>query len=190
MSGSPATKWGETTRRPTASQTVGPFFGFALPWDDGPFAVPAGSPGSIRIAGLVRDGAGAPVGDALLETWQADPEGRFSAAADGFRGFARTATNPEGWFELSTLKPGPVPGPGTTTQAPHLAVSIFARGLLTRLVTRIYFADEGALNDADPVLTSLPTASRQTLLAAPDGEGGYRFDVNLQGEDETVFFAI
>lgn len=184
MSGQVAGLVGETVLRPTASQTVGPFFGFALPWEDGPFAVPADDEGAIRIFGTVRDGAGEPVPDALVETWQPDPEGA------GFRGFTRSETKAGGRFELVTRKPGPVPGPGATTQAPHLAVSVFARGLLTRLVTRIYFADEATLNDADPVLEAIPEPRRRTLLGQPDGERAYRFEIRLQGEDETVFFAV
>jgi protocatechuate 3,4-dioxygenase alpha subunit len=99
------------------------------------------------------------------------------------------ATDAEGRFGISTVKPGPVPGPHHTTQAPHLEVSVFARGLLNRVVTRIYFADERELNVHDPVLQSVPEERRDTLLAEP-AEDGYRFDVHLQGEDETVFFAV
>jgi protocatechuate 3,4-dioxygenase alpha subunit len=183
---------------PTPSQTVGPYFGFALPWDGGPFAVAAGTPGAVSIEGTLRDGAGAPVPDGLIETWQADPDGRFphpddprgAVAYDGFRGFARCETDAAGGYRILTLKPGPVPGPGGTTQAPHLCVSVFARGLLRRLVTRIYFGDEAERNVEDPVLASLGgEADRGTLLAAPVASG-YRFDINLQGADETLFFAV
>lgn len=160
----------------TPSQTVGPFFAIGLPWPDGPYVVEAGAEGAIRLHGRVFDGEGAPVPDALVETWQADPGGRFDA---GFRGFGRCPTDAEGGWEIVTLKPGSVDG-----QAPHVAVSVFARGLLRRVVTRIYFPDEPEANAADPVLAGLEPAQRATLLAAPDG----RFDVHLQGAHETAFF--
>ena len=181
---------------PTPSQTIGPYFGFALPWDDGPLAVPEGAAGAIRIEGAVHDGAGAPVPDCMLETWQADPDGRFAHPDDprgaaewgGFRGFARCEVDGEGRFSLLTLKPGPVPGPGGTALAPHLNVSVFARGLLQRRVTRIYFADEEERNAADPVLAA--AGERAARLLASPLDGGYRFEIRLQGEDETPFFAI
>ena len=116
----------------------------------------------------------------MIETWQADPDGRFSAA---FRGLGRAPTDAEGGFEIFTVKPGRI-GDG---QAPHIDVSVFARGMLNRCVTRIYFADED--NGSDPVLDSVPEARRATILATP-GEDGYRFDVHLQGESETVFFRV
>jgi protocatechuate 3,4-dioxygenase alpha subunit len=183
---------------PTPSQTVGPFFAFALPWPDGPHAVDPDAEGAIRISGRVFDGEGAPVPDALIETWQADPDGRFDHPDDprgptrrpGFRGFARCGTDGEGRYEIVTLKPGPVPGPDGAPQAPHIAVTVLARGLLTRLVTRIYFPEEAEANAADPVLRGLPDdAARATLVAARDGEG-YRFDIHLQGADETAFLLV
>jgi protocatechuate 3,4-dioxygenase alpha subunit len=183
---------------PNPSQTVGPFFSFALDWDDGPFVVPKGTAAAIRIEGRLLDGIGNPVPDGLIETWQADPEGRFAhpddprgaVEAGGFRGFGRCPTDAEGRWSILTLKPGPLPGPRGTTQASHIAVTVLARGLLTRLVTRIYFGDEVERNTADPVLGSLRgEAERSTLIAAPV-EGGYRLDIHLQGPDETVFFAI
>jgi protocatechuate 3,4-dioxygenase alpha subunit len=184
----------------TPSQTVGPFFAIGLPWEDGSFAVPKGTPGAIKISGTVYDGEGSPVPDALIETWQADPDGRFAdlhghggpSRLDGFRGFARCGTEDgDGGFEIITVKPGPVPGPrpAGTIQAPHIDVSVFARGMLHRCVTRIYFADEAEVNAADPVLSAVPEERRATLLAQPS-DGGYRFDIRLQGPDETVFFAI
>jgi protocatechuate 3,4-dioxygenase alpha subunit len=182
----------------TPSQTVGPYFSIGLPWSEGPHAVPPGTPGAFTIAGTVFDGAGAPVPDALIETWQADPEGRFAdlhgygggSSRSEFRGFARFGEEDgDGRFEIVTVKPGRVPGPGGALQAPHLAVSVFARGMLHRCVTRIYFADEAAANDADPVLARVPPARRSTLLAEPVPDG-YRFDIRLQGPGETVFFAL
>lgn len=184
---------------PTPSQTVGPYFSFGLEWDDGPLAVPEGTAGAIRLEGRLFDGLGQPVKDALIETWQADPDGRFAhpddprgaVEWDGFRGFARAPVDDDGRWSILTLKPGPVPGPRGSTQAPHVAVSVLARGILVRLATRIYFGDEEEANAADPVLSSLRggEAERRTLIAAPV-EGGYRLDIHLQGPDETVFFAI
>jgi protocatechuate 3,4-dioxygenase, alpha subunit len=182
----------------TPSQTVGPFFAIGLPWDVGPYAVPADTPGAIRVSGTVYDGAGAPVPDSLIETWQADPDGRFAdlhgygerSRLEGFRGFARYGTEDgDGTFEIVTVKPGPVPGPGSTMQAPHIDVSVLARGMLHRVVTRIYFADEAEANEVDPVLRSVPADRRDTLLAQPI-DGGYRIDIHLQGSGETVFFAV
>jgi protocatechuate 3,4-dioxygenase, alpha subunit len=184
---------------PTPSQTVGPYFGFALPWADGPFAVAEGTAGAIRLQGVLLDGAGRAVPDGLIETWQADADGRFAHPDDprgavawsGFRGFGRCATDASGGYSILTVKPGPVPGPGESVQAPHITMSVFARGMLQRLVTRVYFADEQERNSVDPVLSTLRGGDelRRTLLAEPI-EGGYRFDVRLQGQDETVFFAI
>ena len=179
----------------TPSQTVGPFFSIGLTWEDGAFVVPEGTGGALWIRGRVTDGDGEPVPDAVIETWQADPDGRYNHPDDprgdggDFRGFARAATDKDGRFAIHTVKPGAVPGAGGATQAPHLAMSVFARGLLNRVVTRVYFADEADLNASDPVLRDLPDARRATLLAEPAGDG-YRFDVRLQGEDETVFFAV
>ncbi|GLZ33670.1 protocatechuate 3,4-dioxygenase subunit alpha [Lentzea sp. NBRC 105346] len=173
----------------TSSQTVGPFFAIGLPWEDGPFVVAPDTPGAIRIVGRVLDGAGDPVPDALIETWQADPDGRFDhpddprgAVASGFRGFGRCPTDVNGRFEFVTLKPGALPG-----QAPHIAVSVFCRGILVRLVTRIYFPEDNL--DDDPVLAVVEPALRQTLVASA-APYGYRFDIVLQGPDETVFFDV
>ena len=187
------------TLRPTPSQTIGPYFAVALALGAGPFVVPPGTEGAIRIDGTVTDGAGRPVPDAMLETWQADADGRFAhpddprgaVAGNEFLGFGRTSTDGAGHYELLTLKPGPVPGPGDSIQAPHIVVSIFARGLLQRLVTRIYFGDEEEANRADPVLGTLAVAEeRRRKLVATPVDGGYRFDLCLQGVDESVFFAI
>jgi protocatechuate 3,4-dioxygenase, alpha subunit len=182
----------------TPSQTVGPYFAIGMPWEQGPLAVSEDTPGAIRITGVVYDGAGSPIPDSLIETWQADPEGRFAdlhqygqqSRLAGFRGFARYGQEDgDGQFEIVTVKPGPVPGIGTAVQAPHIDVSVFARGMLHRCVTRIYFADEPEANAADPVLASMPAERRATLLAQPE-PGGYRFDIRLQGTDETVFFSV
>jgi protocatechuate 3,4-dioxygenase alpha subunit len=169
------------TLTPTPSQTVGPFFSIGLAWEDGPFVVPEGTPGSFWIRGVVYDGAGDPVPDAVIESWQPNPEGRFADA--GFRGFGRSGTDDQGRFTILTMKPGPVDG------APHIDVSVFARGLLQRVVTRIYFSDEDAANAADPALAALSEPARATLIAAA-ADDGYRFDIRLQGERETVFFDV
>ncbi|MDP9344473.1 MAG: protocatechuate 3,4-dioxygenase subunit alpha [Actinomycetota bacterium] len=170
----------------TPSQTVGPYFSIGLPWEAGPYAVAPDTPGAVRIAGTISDGEGEPIPDALIETWQADPAQEIG----GFRGFTRCGHEEgDGTYELVTIKPGPVPGPGGAPQAPHLDVSVFARGMLHRCVTRIYFADEPEANAADPVLAIVPEARRATLLARPE-PGGYRFDIRLQGPAETVFFAV
>ncbi len=188
----------------TPSQTVGPFLAIGLPWPDGPSVVPPGAPGAITITGLVLDGAGAPVPDALVETWQADPDSRFDHPDDprgavapaviGFRGFGRSATSTDGSYQIRTLRPGALPGPAGQTEAPHLDVSVFARGLLDRVVTRIYFPDEAEANDADPVLASISDQERRATLIAiadPARPGtGFRFDIRLQGDRETVFFDV
>ncbi|MEA2666658.1 MAG: protocatechuate 3,4-dioxygenase, alpha subunit [Candidatus Eremiobacteraeota bacterium] len=189
---------------PTASQTIGPFFreGLTRPaWSDLTRAGTNGTP--VRIAGTVRDGDGAPVPDALLEIWQADERGRYAHPEDAppvagerlFRGFGRACTDPDGRYWFRTIVPGPVPGGAGPAQAPHVNVSLFARGLLKRVVTRIYLADHTEENARDPVLSSIPDeAARRSLIARrEEHEGGvpvYRFDVILQGEGETAFFAI
>lgn len=173
----------------TAGQTIGPFFGFSLPYDGGPDLVPATHPDAVRLHGRVLDGAGAPVPDALLEIWQAGPDSApvtepGSLHRDGwtFTGWGRAATNGAGEYSFTTLLPGAAGG------ARFAAVAFFARGLLDRLLTRVYFpaSDETAL-DRDPLLSSLPAPRRQTLVATADGERSYRFDVVLQGAQETVF---
>jgi protocatechuate 3,4-dioxygenase, alpha subunit len=174
---------------PTPSQTVGPFFAVGLLWPDGPNVVPDGAPGAFRLSGRLLDGAGDPVPDALAETWQADPDGRFPQPGDRFRGFGRCPSDADGRFVVVTVKPGPVPHPGGGTQAPHVDLAIFARGLLRQVVTRVYFADEPDANAADPVLAALPAPARATLLAGPVA-GGYHLDIHLQGEHATTFFAV
>jgi protocatechuate 3,4-dioxygenase alpha subunit len=182
----------------TPSQTVGPYFAIGLPWAEGPSVVDTDTPGAVRIFGTVYDGASKPVPDHLIETWQADPEGRFAdvfgyggpSELHGFRGFARYGVEDgDGTFEIVTVKPGPVAGLGDATQAPHIDVSVFARGMLHRCVTRIYFEDEEEANAADPVLRSVPAERRETLIAQRTDDG-YRFDIRLQGPGETVFFAV
>ena len=164
----------------TPSQTVGPYLQIGLPWPDGSDVVPEGTPGRIRLYGRVFDGDGEVIPDALIETWQADPDGKFGTA---FRGIGRSPTTDEGEWEIFTLKPGRV----DDAQAPHIDVNVFARGMLNRCVTRIYFADED--NRGDPVLETVPEERRGTLIVEP-GEDGYRFDVHVQGDRETVFFRI
>jgi protocatechuate 3,4-dioxygenase, alpha subunit len=166
----------------TPSQTVGPYLSIGLTWDEGPRVVAAGMPGAVWIRGEVRDGEGSPIPDALVETWQPDADGRFHAP--GFRGLGRCPTGDDGRYAIRTVKPGVVEG-----QAPHIAVTVLARGLLHRVVTRIYFADEPAANAADPLLARVPAGRRGTLIADRTGDG-YRFDICLQGPDETVFFTV
>jgi protocatechuate 3,4-dioxygenase alpha subunit len=180
----------------TPSQTVGPYFSMRLPWPQGRFVVAAETDGAITIFGRMYDGAGNVIPDGLIETWQADPDGRFAHPDDprgplpggyhGFRGFGRCETAPDGSFTIVTLKPGPLPG----GQAPHIDVSVFARGMLDRCVTRIYFPDEADANEADPVLRTVSASRRDTLIAIPAGAGSLRWDVHLQGEQETVFFDL
>jgi protocatechuate 3,4-dioxygenase alpha subunit len=166
----------------TPSQTVGPFLSIGLTWPDGHLVVPEGSPGAVRISGTLTDGAGEPVADGLVETWQVGADGRPDPTA----GFGRCATGPDGTWEVRTVKPGAL-GDG---QAPHVDVSVFARGLLDRVVTRIYFPDEAAANAADPLLAALPPDRAATLVAVDAGPGELRFDVRLQGAHETVFLAL
>jgi protocatechuate 3,4-dioxygenase alpha subunit len=182
----------------TPSQTVGPYFAIGLPFDAGPMIVPEGSPGSIRITGTVYDGRGETIPDHLIEFWQPDAEGRFAdiygygeqSTRPDFRGFGRYGVEDgDGSYHMVTVKPGRVPAPNGTLQAPHIDVTLFARGMLNRVVTRLYFADEAQANAIDPVLATVPAARRETLLAEPTAEG-YRFDIHLQGPGETVFFDI
>ena len=183
---------------PTPSQTVGPFFSIGLPYDGGPEVVPADHPDAIRIGGRVFDGDGEIVNDALVETWQANPAGRYDHPEDarndlplseGFRGFGRCPTDDEGRYELVTVKPGPVPHPDGGMQAPHIEVAVFARGVLKMLVTRMYFPDEAGANETDPVLASVEPERRAALVAREDG-GVLTFDIHLQGERETPFFDV
>jgi protocatechuate 3,4-dioxygenase, alpha subunit len=181
---------------PTPAQTVGPFLSIGLTWPDGPHVVEPGSPGAIRIGGRLLDGRGDPVADGLVETWQADPDGCFDhpddprGRAPDFRGFGRCLTDRAGHWEIVTRKPGLLPTPAGEIEAPHVDVSVFARGLLHRLVTRIYFSDEEEANAGDPVLRRLSDAAARLTLVAAAVDGGYRIDIHLQGPDETVFFTL
>ena len=177
----------EPTPALTPSQTVGPYLELILPWPDGPEVVPIGTPGAFWIRGRLFDGDGRPVPDGVVETWQADPDGNFDTP--GFRGFGRSATDGDGRWKVHTVKPGMVGLYDGRPQAPHLAVSVFARGLLDRVVTRIYFGDEGDANATDPVLLVAEPSRRATLVAQPDADG-YAFDIHLQGDEETVFFDV
>ena len=156
---------------PTPSQTVGPFFGFAMPFEGDANAVAPGSQGAIRVEGQVVDGAGEPVPDALLEVWEGDQ-------------FGRCRTDAEGAFHFTVRKPEAAGG-----GAPYMNVTVFARGLLRHLCTRLYFPDEQAANEVDPVLRQVDTGRRHTLVARRSA-GGLHFDVHLQGDQETVFFAL
>jgi protocatechuate 3,4-dioxygenase alpha subunit len=182
----------------TPFQTVGPFFAICL-----------GEAGCARLAtedaigrhitieGTVRDGAGAPVPDSLVEIWQANAAGRYAHPDDnqskpldpGFSGYGRAPTDDEGRFVIETVMPGRVPGPDDTLQAPHLLLGILARGILTRLVTRVYFDDEPSTS-GDPILALVPANRRSTLIATSAGGDRYRFDLVLQGDGETVFFDV
>ncbi|WPB87113.1 protocatechuate 3,4-dioxygenase subunit alpha [Sediminicoccus rosea] len=175
----------------TAHQTAGPYWHMIdFPaWADvlregGPNAGAQGE--RIVIEGTITDGDGALVTDAMVEIWHADPAGRYDAE---FQGFGRCATNAEGRFRFTTLKPGPVPGRGNTLQAPHVQIAIFARGLLSHVTTRLYFAGE-PLNEADPLLALVPAERRATLIAEPTAPGTWQLDIRLRGGAETVFLDI
>ena len=175
----------------TPSQTAGPYWHLIdFPeWADllregGPNAGLAGE--RILLTGRVTDGDGAPCPDVMVELWQAGPDGEYGGA---FHGFGRCATDAEGQFRFVTLRPGPVRGRGNAVQAPHVTLSLFARGLLRQLVTRLYVAGE-PLNETDPVLSAVEPERRATLIAQPAGGGEWRLDIRLQGEGETVFLDV
>ncbi len=183
----------------TPSQTIGPFFHIGMPRggenvlvDDKTNAL------VIRIVGTVFDGDGAPVSDALLEIWQADAQGFFNHPADPhyeradkhFKGFGRASTNQAGHFEFITVKPGRTPGRNGEPQEPYIDVRVFARGMLIHAYTRLYFPDE-SVGETDPVLKTIEPQRRATLIAIREESTympTYRFDIHLQGENETVFF--
>jgi protocatechuate 3,4-dioxygenase alpha subunit len=192
----------------TPSQTVGPFFKYGLTpdgkydWNDAftnNLVTPETSGERIRVQGRVFDGDGAPVPDAMLEIWQADAQGRFSDPQDQrappnstFRGFGRSGTDANGDYGFDTIRPGQVADPDGKPQAPHLLLAVFGRGMLMHLYTRIYFDGEAA-NSADSVLAQVPADRRATLIAAREpgaGNAVYRFDIRLQGDNETVFFDV
>jgi protocatechuate 3,4-dioxygenase, alpha subunit len=187
----------------TTSQTIGPFFSPSLLRDDARrnVLVQHDTVGErIRIEGRVLDGDRLPVADALVEIWQANAHGRYNHPADtgaaaldpAFTGFGRSGTDDDGWYWFETVKPGRVPFDRRRLQAPHIVVTVFARGLLNHAVTRLYFADDPVTRD-DPVLLRVPAERRSTLLAArhrAEGQPVYRFDIILQGESETVLFNV
>ncbi len=182
------------SRIPSASQTVGPFFNFALTTNPNLGVLArAGIPGRrIRLEFRVIDGEGTPVqGDCMLELWQADSAGRYAQTPTDFSGFGRLETDQNGCCTFETVKPGRVAGADGRLHAPHINVTVFARGLLIHLHTRVYFADEPA-NLEDPVLALVPEERRATLLAQrKEGEPEtWRFDIRLQGDGETVFFDV
>ena len=183
----------------TAWQTLGPFFDRKLirHGHDLTRAGPGRPQGQvIEVAGRVGQEGSAPVAGCLLEVWQANAAGRYAHPADrsdrpldpNFTGFGRALTDPEGRYRFVTVKPGAVPFEGNRWQAPHILVSIFAAGLLRRLVTRLYFPDEPA-NESDPILATVgDREARATLIAKADVAGSYRFDIVLRGAGETAFF--
>ena len=175
---------------PTPSQTAGPFVSIGTEWMADGRMVSDGSPGAVVITGRLFDGAGDAVTDAMIEFWQADGDGRFPPeSAPGWSGFARVLTDAEGRYRLVSVEPGRVGTPDGVLQAPHIDVSIFARGLMQRLVTRIYFSDQEAANATDPVYSSATEAQRAHLVATIAGDSGaYEFDIRLQGDEESVFF--
>jgi protocatechuate 3,4-dioxygenase alpha subunit len=190
----------------TPSQTVGPYFTMRLSGEgENVLTTPDSLGERIRIEGRVLDGDRQHIEDALIELWQADSAGRYHHPADdrtdappdpAFHGFGRCASDfQSGDYSFLTVKPGPVPHPDGGMQAPHISLTIQARGMLDPTFTRIYFEDEAAANAEDPVLESVPEARRSTLIATLVEEGDssvptYRFDVRYQGDDETVFFDV
>jgi protocatechuate 3,4-dioxygenase alpha subunit len=184
----------------TTSQTVGPYFKIGMQWlDQNNLAAEAVSGERVTVQGRVLDGDGLPVSDAVLEIWQANSHGKYAHREDtqdkplesGFTGFGRVPTDQDGVFRFATIKPGPVPGLNGVEQAPHLVISIFMRGLLKRLVTRMYFPGD-ARNAVDPILLLVDPARRSTLvaLATTGGACALEWNVILQGAHETVFFDV
>ena len=178
-----------THTRPSPAQTLGPFYNYALLRDGEDDLTLGGQHGpAITVSGSLFDGEGNARRDFLLEWWQADAAGEYATSATAaFRGFGRCITKPDGTFCFRTIKPGAVAFEGNRWQAPHAALSIFGPGLMRRLVTRVYFADED--NSACPVLSAVPEARRGKLIANGVGGGHYRLDIRMSGEGETPFFA-
>ena len=182
--------------RASTSQTIGPYLRIGLEWMQIEELAPRGVAGErVTIRGRIVDGDGRPVNDAGVEIWQANRHGRYASPEDkqakplepAFRGYGRSLTDDEGAFRFSTIKPGRVPGAAESVQAPHLSVTIFMRGLLKHLQTRIYFPNDAA-NAEDPVLALVPAERRATLVARAGSDGTLEWNVVLQGKDETVFF--
>lgn len=171
----------------TTSQTVGPYFAIGMNLLN--VSELAGPGERFTLEGRVLDANRKPIPDALLEIWQANSAGKYPEPGDSFRGFGRIPTNENGAFRFTSIKPGPVPGPNGATQAPHLEVSVFMRGLLIRLTTRVYFPGE-PLNATDPILHLVPASRRGTLIAQKKDSHLLHWDVLMQGDDETVFFDI
>jgi protocatechuate 3,4-dioxygenase alpha subunit len=186
----------------TPSQTVGPYFAYALTPTRYPlhevFSTDLTGPGvegtRITLTGRVLDGDGVGISDAMVEIWQADAKGSLEHSTlgsgksnSGFKGFGRSESEQDGTYRFTTVKPGRVPGPDGRPQAPHVAVTVFSRGMLTHLFTRIYFEDE-ASNAEDAILNLVPAERRHTLIAKKVGENAYQLDIRIQGGDETVFF--
>jgi protocatechuate 3,4-dioxygenase alpha subunit len=187
---------------PTPAQTVGPFFHFCLTTDKCCVRRIAGAEAKgerVLLSVRVLDGEAVGLNDAMVEIWQANADGKYNHPDDtqakavdpSFLGFGRMGTGEDGSCEFETIKPGRVPGPRNVPQAPHLNVAVFARGMLKQLYTRIYFAGDPA-NQEDPVLALVPVDRRETLMAHSDSAGPvvWRFDLRLQGKNETVFFDI
>ena len=171
--------------RATTSQTIGPYLRIGLEWMVIEDLAPEGVAGErVTIHGRIVDGDGKPVNDAAVEIWQANSQGKYEA---GSSGYGRSLTDDDGNFRFLTIKPGRVPGPQGRLQAPHLVVTIFMRGLLKQLVTRMYFPDDPA-NAEDAVLALVPAARRGTLIARKKVEHLLEWNVVLQGANETVFF--
>jgi protocatechuate 3,4-dioxygenase alpha subunit len=164
----------------TPSQTVGPYFAIGLARRPENELVPVGSDGAIVLSGTVLDGDDAPVPDAMVEIWQADASGAYVA---GF-GWGRSGTDADGRYSFVTVKPGRVEG-----QAPHFVMLVFMRGLLKAALTRVYFPDEAEANEADPVLAGIPDEQRARMIAAADGDT-LRFDIRMQGQEQTPFFTL
>jgi len=178
---------------PTPGQTIGPFYGYALPYEGGERLVERTHPGAVRLHGTVYDGNGEPIPDALLEIWQADENGTVPSTAgslhrDGytFTGWGRQTVDNVGYFNFTTVNPGPT----EEGAAPFIQMVVFARGLLNRLFTRVYLPEDTEALNNDRLLSSLSEHRRSSLIATREEDGSLRFDVRLQGRDETVFLAF